>query len=215
MSKSPITISELLSATLDEKGYSVRKLAELTSIDKATISRIMNGKRKPTLLHLKKLSAALELPFSGLVETLSQEVGVKEKAVKKTKIENHKTKEIDLLEKSLHMHDQSITADSIFEELKKCEEYAETDEGNMMMKEAFEGKVLHFGNTGPYIQKLKLWHQKLLLSQGSKRELVIMGGALIYFILPLDLLHDYVFAVGYLDDCIAIQLAGNRLESKV
>ena len=53
-----------------------------------------------------------------------------------------------------------------------------------------------------------------ILSKENKKEMANMGGALLYFIFPLDLLHDYVFAVGYLDDWSAIQLAGNKLGKK-
>jgi uncharacterized membrane protein YkvA (DUF1232 family) len=33
-----------------------------------------------------------------------------------------------------------------------------------------------------------------------------MGSALLYFILPVDVIPDYIFPIGYLDDAIAVQL---------
>ncbi|MEH7609111.1 DUF1232 domain-containing protein [Priestia megaterium] len=32
-----------------------------------------------------------------------------------------------------------------------------------------------------------------------------------YFILPTDIIPDYVFPIGYLDDAIAVQLVMNQL----
>jgi uncharacterized membrane protein YkvA (DUF1232 family) len=39
----------------------------------------------------------------------------------------------------------------------------------------------------------------------------ILGSALLYFILPTDIIPDYVFPIGYLDDAIAVQLVMNQL----
>ncbi|TWT09250.1 helix-turn-helix domain-containing protein [Planomicrobium sp. CPCC 101079] len=203
---------------MNQHDYSIRQLAEFTAIDKATISRIINGKRRPTLQHLKKLSMTLEIPFHDLVEAIDYDIatnGKEKKSEKKSTSEALLANEVELLKKSVQLHDPSITTDKISAELKTFEEYAETHEGKTLAEDGFEAKVNHFGNVGPYIQQLKFWHQKFLLAEGSKNDLAIMGGALLYFILPLDLLHDYIFAVGYLDDCLAIQLAGNKLENRI
>jgi len=213
----PGSLGMLLKNALTAHSYSLRYFAELTSIDKATISRIINGKRKPTLQQLKIFSVTLNLPLNDLIESLDQNEEIK--PLKKRKLLQEKRPasqsfdEIELLEQVIHLHDQSITGEKVQAELERCQNYAGTYEGNGVIKEGFDAKVNHFGNAGPYIDQLKSWHLKLLKSQGTKRELAIIGGALLYFILPLDLLHDYVFAVGYLDDCMAIQLASNRLEN--
>lgn len=215
----PKNIKVLLRDVLQEQGLSLRRLAELTGIDKATISRIINGKRKPTLQHLKKFSEALKLPLQELVEAVNFEEELQSATEKKPLKENsfapQRTSEIEVLQQSVQLYDRSVTLDKITAELEKYEEYTGTYEGKTMVQDGFEAKVNHFGNIGPYIERLKSWHRKFLLADGSKKDLALMGGALLYFILPLDLLHDYIFAVGYLDDCLAIQLAGNRLENKV
>lgn len=38
-----------------------------------------------------------------------------------------------------------------------------------------------------------------------------MGSALIYFILSVDVIPDYIFPIGYLDDAVAVQLVLNAL----
>lgn len=217
MQNEPGSLGMLLKNALTAHSYSLRYFAELTSIDKATISRIINGKRKPTLKQLKIFSSTLKVPLNELIESIDH--NEESKPIKIGNSEPEKLPaspsidEIELLEQVIHLHDQSITVKKVQKELERCQDYAGTDEGNGMIKEGFEAKVNHFGNAGTYIDQLKGWHLKLLKSQGTKRELAIIGGALLYFVLPLDLLHDYVFAVGYLDDCMAIQLASNRLEN--
>ncbi|TWT26000.1 helix-turn-helix domain-containing protein [Planomicrobium sp. CPCC 101110] len=218
MQEKSTRLGSLLRDAMEQRNYSIRQLAELTSIDKATVSRIMNGKRKPTLQHLKKLSAALEIPFNDLVEAIDYEADTTASRKKHGK-QSHSgpipAAEVELLQKSIQLHEPSITIDKLAAELETFEEYTKTHEGKSMVKDGFDAKVNHFGNVGTYIQQLKIWHRKFLLAEGSKKELAVMGGALLYFILPLDLLHDYIFAVGYLDDCLAIQLAGNKLENKI
>ncbi|WP_181313573.1 helix-turn-helix domain-containing protein [Planomicrobium soli] len=219
MEENQNSLESLLRGAIERRNYSVRQLADLTSIDKATISRIVNGKRKPTLQHLKKLSATLDLSFNDLVEAIDQDLGSEpskqKKADKKTFSAAPLANEMDLLQKSVQLHDKSITIDKLSTELETFEKYAETNEGISTIEEGFEAKVKNFGNIGPYIQQLQLWHRKISKREGSKSELAIMAGALLYFILPLDLLHDYVFAVGYLDDCLAIQLAANKLDNRI
>lgn len=217
MQKEPESLGALLKNALAARSYTLRYYAELTMIDKATISRIINGKRKPTLQQLKIFSDTLDMPLNDLIESIDQ--NGENKPINNLNLQQEKSaasqssNEIELLEIVIHLHDQSITIEKVGEELERSRDYADTYEGNLMVKEGFEAKVNHFGSSGPYINQLKDWHLRLLKSQGSKRELAIIGGALLYFVLPLDLLHDYVFAVGYLDDCMAIQLASNKLEN--
>lgn len=40
----------------------------------------------------------------------------------------------------------------------------------------------------------------------------ILGSALLYYILATDVIPDYMFPIGYLDDAIAVQIALNRLK---
>ena len=49
----------LLKELLKKQSLSMRKLSEFTTIDTATISRIINGKRKAKPEHLQKLPTVL------------------------------------------------------------------------------------------------------------------------------------------------------------
>lgn len=218
MTTSQNKIGLILRQALNEKSYTIRYFAEQTSIDKATISRILTGRRKPNLQHLRKISAVLEVPLNDLVTAMENDgdpfTVLMKKPINDKVMDKQSLKEIKVLQKSIELYDPTITIKSISSELEGYGEYAMEAEGRNLVKEGFEAKVTNFGDMGPYIQRLKSWHRQYRISKGGKKELAIMGGALLYFILPLDLLHDYVFAVGYLDDCLAIQLAGNKLENK-
>ncbi len=58
----------LLRDLLKERSLSMRKLSELTEIDTATISRIINGKRKANLQHLERFADCLEVPLRDFFE---------------------------------------------------------------------------------------------------------------------------------------------------
>ncbi|MCJ1907495.1 helix-turn-helix domain-containing protein [Planococcus ruber] len=211
-------IGELLQKKWNERNYTLRHFAELTGVDKATISRILNGKRKPTLDHLKVFAQVLEMPLSDLIAAESTAVDLPKAAKRSASEEGEEkaaTAEMRHMLALVKMQDERITMDRIAAELDGCSLFAETEEGHEMLKESFSSKVKHFGNAGRYLQLLKKWKQHYDQANGTKKELAIMGGALLYFIMPLDLLHDYLFAIGYLDDCLAIQLANSRLESKI
>ena len=50
--------------------------------------------------------------------------------------------------------------------------------------------------------------------KGTPRELAIIGGALLYFISPIDIIPDYIFPIGYLDDAIVVKIALDLLEKE-
>jgi uncharacterized membrane protein YkvA (DUF1232 family) len=53
--------------------------------------------------------------------------------------------------------------------------------------------------------------ERFRLKKGTPRELMLLGGVLLYFILPVDVIPDYIFPIGYLDDAMAVQIVANLL----
>ncbi|MDR3542351.1 MAG: YkvA family protein [Desulfosporosinus sp.] len=49
------------------------------------------------------------------------------------------------------------------------------------------------------------------LSSTTTSDRVLLGSALLYFILPTDVIPDYIFPIGYLDDAIAVKLVLDKL----
>lgn len=56
---------------------------------------------------------------------------------------------------------------------------------------------------------------KFTTMNGSPRQLALMGGALLYFILPVDVIPDYIFPIGYLDDAFVVKLVLDLLSKEV
>lgn len=96
--------------------------------------------------------------------------------------------------------------------LANYELYSQTIEGESSILEEFEGKIDSVGSIGPLINQLKNLFETFCLHKGTASELAIIGSALLYFIIPVDVIPDYLFAVGYLDDAIAVQLTTTALE---
>lgn len=62
-------------------------------------------------------------------------------------------------------------------------------------------------SVGPFINHLKGFYHKFERKTGTRYQLVIMGSALLYFIIPMDVIPDYIFPIGYVDDALAVKLA--------
>lgn len=67
---------------------------------------------------------------------------------------------------------------------------------------------------GPFLEQLKNMYSLFINGRGTPRELMLMGGALLYFIMPVDLIPDYIFPIGYIDDAAAVQVILNQLTNR-
>lgn len=69
-----VRIGAQIRAFRKAKGYTQAQLAELSSVDNMTISRLENGVRTPTIEHLLKLACVLEVNASRLLGEGSSDV---------------------------------------------------------------------------------------------------------------------------------------------
>lgn len=58
---------------------------------------------------------------------------------------------------------------------------------------------------GPFIDDLNQLYELYCLCDASSPKKAVLGSALLYFILATDIIPDYVFPIGYLDDAIAVK----------
>jgi transcriptional regulator with XRE-family HTH domain len=196
----------LLKELLNDRGYSLRKFSELTGIDPATISRIMNGKRKAKPEHLQRFAECLQVPNASLFTAAGYEV-------EQAHSDLHTS--IDHIQEVLGMSDvKDFSMEKMEQELRKYETYAQTEEGKKTILHQFGEKLQKAGGSGPFIGQLNDLHHKFRLHQGSKKELALIGSALIYFILTVDCIPDYVFPIGYIDDALAVKLIIQMLTLK-
>lgn len=191
---------QLIKSALMKESMSMRKLSSATGIDTATISRIVNGKQPAKLEHLNQFSLHLNLSLEELVAASGFEMN------------NRKDKLSELLSvlQGMEIETQGIT-ERIRLELQKYERYAETEEGAEMILNKFPAKLAQLRSMGYYIDQLKDFYTQYNGLDVPAATRAVIGSALLYFILSADIIPDYSFPFGYIDDAIAIQLVLERL----
>ncbi|WP_436374296.1 helix-turn-helix domain-containing protein [Cytobacillus sp. BC1816] len=201
-------IGQLLKNMLKERSLSMRKFSQMTEIDTAIISKIINGKRKATPEHLERFAENLGVSISRLYEAAGYLVDPKQTEL------NESISEIQVILESTQLVDKEFRLEDVKRELDKYEQLSQTEEGAEIIRNKFEGKVEKVGSIGPFILYLKEIYEKFSLKRGTKLELALMGGALLYFIAAVDCIPDYVFPVGYIDDALVINWVMNGLGLK-
>ena len=100
----------------------MRKLSELSGIDTATISRIINGKRKATPEHLQKFAECLQVPMTDLFVAAGFPLAKQESQ----NSDIHQS--IDSIEQALqssHVYDQQFSLEKVKQHIKKYEQYSQ------------------------------------------------------------------------------------------
>ena len=207
--KNSADLGSLLRNLLKERSLSMRNFSELTGIDTATISRIINNKRKATPQHLEKFADCLEIPLIKLFEAAGYPL---EQKSDESHSDIHASVDaIQALLETSNVYDNQFSIEQVKQKLKTFELYAQTDEGKNTIINSFDEKLKKVGSIGPFINNLKELHMRFLSRKGSIFELALIGSSLLYFISPIDVIPDYLFPIGYLDDAIAVQLITSAL----
>lgn len=202
------SLSVLLMTELRERSLSMRKLSELTRIDTATISRIVNGKQKANLNHLRILAECLGIPFEKLAAAAGYNINFNQ----------DRNSFADFLSTILdvsYLPNQQDTVERIKQELFKYEQFAQTEEGKQLIHREFQSKVNELKGIGPFIDQLKNIYQHYSRDNIPPGVRALYGSALLYFIIPTDVIPDFLFPFGYLDDAIAVQLVLDRVAQLV
>lgn len=204
-------LRQFLKEQLQIRSLSLRELSTQTEIDKATLSRIMNGKRKPTLNHLQRLSDALHISLDHLLATAGFSIK-NERVHGNTFIQA--VEEIERTLKDHDVYDGKFSENELKQKLNEYETYSQSDEGKETISAYFEKKIDTISGVGPFLDQLKSMYSSFMSRRGTSRELMLMGGALLYFIMPVDLIPDYIFPIGYIDDAAAVQVVLNQLTNR-
>lgn len=207
------SIGPLLKELLAKRSLSMRKLSELTEIDTATISRIVNGKRKARPEHLQKFSDCLNVPIAELFAAAGYPIESKQKKAYSDDLYSSVDNIQKILESS-QLYDQNFTIERVEEQLEKYQQFSQTEEGKATILKSFDEKLQKLGSIGPFISHLKEMFDTFCSKKVSSHHLSIIGGVLLYFILPVDVIPDYIFPIGYLDDAVAVQLVSEFLTKK-
>ncbi|MFA1818816.1 helix-turn-helix domain-containing protein [Virgibacillus oceani] len=194
---------------MESNKLSMRKLSKRTGIDTATISKIVNGKRKANLNHLYKFAESLHVSVTSLLEATGYEI--------KTKIPGAEQGPVDLIReflKSSPEYDETLTMKLIEKRKAEYENYSLTHEGKQTIFNNFKNKLNNIGGKGSFIQHLEMMFERFRQKKGTKKELTLMGSALLYFIFTMDAVPDYLFPVGYLDDALVVQMVLQSLSAE-
>ncbi|MBS4198350.1 helix-turn-helix domain-containing protein [Bacillus sp. FJAT-49732] len=200
----------LIKSLLKKRSITMRKLSDLTGIDTATISRIANNRQQPRPYHLQQFAHHLGVPMAVLLQASGFDVEINEN----NPVDSDMYESIDTIHGVLissNFLGDTFKIDQVHQELAKYEQYALTEEGEQRIREEFETKVEQVRGAGPFINELKKMHQIYLNEQTSQEIRSIIGSAILYFILSTDIIPDYVFPFGYLDDAIAVQIVAERV----
>ncbi|TCS95011.1 YkvA family protein [Hazenella coriacea] len=78
-----------------------------------------------------------------------------------------------------------------------------TQEGSEKIVHGFNKKVKLVGGMTSFISKLRVCYNYFRSPNTSKVKKSFVGAALLYFIIPTDVIADWIPVVGYLDDLTA------------
>lgn len=198
-------LGQILKSSMFEQSLSMRKLSELTGICTSSISRIANGKQSATINHLQEFSKHLNIPIEELLWAVG--IGNKEKFNRDSYFI------LSMIHDILQFYNMDLynVISDIKKELNKYEQYARTEEGKKIILNEYIPKVAKVNGSGIIIEQLNLLYNLFCSKNTPPNEKAIIGSALLYFILSTDIIPDYVFPIGYLDDAIAVNLVIKRL----
>ncbi|REK71507.1 helix-turn-helix domain-containing protein [Paenibacillus paeoniae] len=202
-------IGMMLKSLLKEHSLSLRKLAELTGIHASTISRMINGKQMAKPEHLQLFAKTFQIPLKQWLMAAGIEIGEEEEGT-----ETSYGAYIGMIQETMGLDEigHGNIVSLVERELENYERYALTEEGEQLIYERFHKKTQQIDGTGPFIMQLREMYAAFSDISIQRRERAILGGVLLYFILSTDVIPDYLFPIGYLDDAIAIRIGLDRLK---
>lgn len=187
---------------LNENNLSLRKFSKIVDIPTSTLSRIINSKQKPSITHIKKLSKFIPLFLNSF---LNDDLSSKDINIDITNTQSIQNNELYNILKFSQFADSKKLNQEINNQFNKCKEYAKTQDGINMIKSDFDRKIKEINGVGPLVDSLENLYSRYILENPSSTKALIIGAVLIYFIIPLDVIPDYLFGIGYIDDMLLLQ----------
>jgi len=200
-------LREYLKKMMDERRLSLREVGRMSDIDHATLSKILNGKRKANLNHLQRLSAGMGVRLSELLSADD---------------ENNRTdgdlaenlKAVQKLVETIHPETGTLTMAEIDDEMQKYIKESKTVGGKQDILEKTEDKISQSSNAGTFMKNIHKMYGCFITGKSNVNDTALMGGALLYFIVTTDLIPDYLLPIGLLDDALIVQAISQRMENK-
>ncbi|MBA4492920.1 YkvA family protein [Paenactinomyces guangxiensis] len=90
-----------------------------------------------------------------------------------------------------------------------------TKEGSDKILQEFNQKVDRAGGIQTIVHKLKLMYEYFRHPQTSTTKKALVGAALLYFLLPTDVVVDWIPVMGYVDDVTAALFVWSLLSNEL
>lgn len=200
-------LRKYLKKVMTDRKVSLRELGRLSDIDHATLSKIMNGKRKVNLNHLQRLSAGTGISLSELLSLDDNHNKTDEDLAENLKA-------VQKLVETIHPETGPLTMAEIDDEIQKYIKEGTTVEGKQHILKKTEDKINKSSNTGTFMKNIHKMYGYFIAGEGNAKDIALMGGALLYFIVTTDLIPDYLLPIGLLDDALIVQAISQRIENK-
>lgn len=203
------SFGNLLKILLKEKSISMGELSKKSGIDKSTISRIANNKQKPNINHLEKIAIHLDVNLEELLKASGYE------------FKNSNNKQIfnidsdfsnfdDVLGFANLINDKNFNG-NIEKELSKCELYVQTDEGKKLLFDNFSEKIDSIEKQGQFTDRLRDMYAEFCTGKLGIKKYLLIGSMLLYFVISTDVIPDFVFPIGFMDDLVALNMVTKLL----
>jgi len=200
-------LGAIINAAVTLQSLSLRKLSTLSGICTSSISRIISGKQSANIHHLQQFSKCLDIPIEQLLQAVGVEVNMNTSSNSEFII-----RIIQDILKSNGIELDDVIID-MQKELKKCEQYAKTEAGKEVIHSGFYSKIKELNGEGIIIEQLKKLYELFCSDDIDSSVQPVIGSTLLYLILTPDVIPDYVFPIGYLDDAIAVSMTVDRLSN--
>lgn len=107
----------------------------------------------------------------------------------------------------------SVNAVRVQAQLIRLAEYAATAEAQQLVAEGLARKIAALGARGPVIERLRHLAETYLHDTTAPEPIrTVAGSAVLYFLLGVDDIDDYLFPIGYLDDAVAVSLVDAEVQ---
>ncbi len=194
-------LARLIRRRMSEAGLSLRGLARAAEVSHSSVSRLLSGQTRPTPALLRALAPALGCPAAALLSAAGIAPPMDDP------VEALRTLGVDPAPPELIAH--------VAERLERLREYAATDEALALARDGLERKLAALGARGPVVERLLALGQLYQQGGGAPREVrLVAGSAVLYFLLAVDAIDDFLFPVGYLDDALAVALAESDIRRR-
>lgn len=203
------SFGNLLKELLKEKSISMGELSKKSRIDKSTISRIANNKQKPNINHLEKLAIHLNVNLEELLKASGYEFkNSNDKQV--FNIDSDFSNFDDVIGFANLINDKNFNG-NIEKELSKCELYVQTDEGKKLLFDNFNKKIDSIEKQGQFTDRLRDMYAEFYTGKLGIKKYLLVGSMLLYFVISTDVIPDFVFPIGFMDDLVALNMVTKLL----